>query len=266
MATARREAGADATAAQPPPSTSVGAPGAQVHSSVLPDATRVALRNVDANKSASARVRGGKAGAPHVLNAIGRSRSAGAGTVRGPGKPKAFAASARQASSSLPRYLCMLNKAAVNMSLQGSTSGNEGGNHHTSVVSLAIVKGRIQRDGRDKGGRLSAEAMRKAQEAAAEVFVLTADAAQKHSNGELAAILCQVATVLEGDESVSGGGDNVVRIVQREGGLPLVGTLDFVKSVSSDAGGESAAQALASIDHESIAASIPVQPHNGTEC
>ena len=266
MATARREAGADATAAQPPPSASVGALGVQVHSSGLPGATRVALGNVDANKSASARVRGGKAGAPHVLNAIGTWRSAGSSKVRGPGKPKAFAASARQASSSLPRYLCMLSKAAVNMSLQGSTSGNEGGNHHTSVASLAIVKGRIQRAARDKGGRLSAEAMRKAQDAAAEVFVLTADAAQKHSNGELAAIPRQVATVLEGDESVSGGGDNVVRIVQRDGGLPLVETLDFVQSVSSDAGGESAAQALASIDHESIAASIPVQPHNATKC
>ena len=61
------------------------------------------------------------------------------------------------------------------MSLQGSTSGDEGGNHHTSVVSLAIVKGRIQHDGRDNGGRLSGEAMRKAQDAAAEVVVLAAD-------------------------------------------------------------------------------------------
>ena len=177
----------------------------QDHSSGLPDPTRVALGNVDSNKKASARVRGGKGSEPQVLNAV-RPRSTGASKVRGQGKPKAFAASVRPASSSLPRNLCKLSKAAVNMSLQGSTSGDEGGNHHTSVVSLAIVTGRIQHDWRDKDGRLSGEAMRKAQDAAAEVLVLAADAAQKHSNGEQAAILRQVATVLERGQIRSGQG------------------------------------------------------------
>ena len=151
-------------------------------------------------------MRGGKGGAPHVLKAI-KARSTGAHKVRGQGKLKTFAASARLASSSLSTMnLCKLSKAAVNMSLQGSTSGDEGGNHHTSVVSLAIVTGRIQHDWRDKDGRLSGEAMRKAQDAAAEVLVLAADAAQKHSNGEQAAILRQVATVLERGQIRSGQG------------------------------------------------------------
>ena len=170
-------------------------------------------------------MRGGKGSEPQVLNAV-RPRSTGASKVRGQGKPKAFAASVRPASSSLPRNLCKLSKAAVNMSLQGSTSGDEGGNHHTSVVSLAIVKGRIQHDGRDNGGRLSGEAMRKAQDAVAEVVVLAADAAPKRSIGELAAMLRQVATVLEGDESAPDGGATVVRIVQHDHGLPQVETLD----------------------------------------
>ena len=262
MATATREAAADASSAQPPPSASVGALGAQDHSSGLPDATRVALGSVDANKSASARVRRGKGSDPQVLNAI-KARSTGARKVRGQGKPKAFAASARLASSSLSANLCKLSKAAVNMSLQGSTSGDGGGNHHTSVVSLAIVTGRIQHDGRDKGGRLSGEAMRKAQDAAAEVFVLAADAAQTRSNREHAAILRQVATALEADESAPDGGANVVRIVQRAQGLPRVETLELVKSTTSAsrAGGEGAAQALASISDGSIAASIsPAHP------
>ena len=224
---------------------------------------RKALQALDANSAANPRVRTSQQGQPRLLDDVATAQG-GKGKVRGKGKPKTEAATAEQATGSLSDGLAKLHAANTNFARKGTVAGDAGKQHHVVAITVACIQGRIPNEGKNQGGRVSAERKRKASEDPPELFVLTYDPGMHRSNGELAGFLRATAAALE--HSGSGGGADTtpvnrdtalsVNVVARNDGCPDVSTIDFVKKAHGAAQGTTAQDRMSAISHAEISSDL----------